>query len=76
MLGVKTVVTNSHLDSVDFRIIWTHSANEIALSDFADCWYLPWLDEKHSVVSFDDDTWFAKLGELTRAMSNPIGKLF
>ena len=74
LVGFKGVTANSHSDSVDFRLVWMHSAYKIAVSDFAVWSYLPWLDEKHGVVSFDNVTWFEKLGEPSRATSNLIGK--
>ena len=59
LIGIKAVATNSHSDSVDFRLVWVHSANKIAVSDFAVWWYLLWLDEEYCVVSLNDITWFA-----------------
>ena len=34
LVGFKAVTTSSHSDSVDFRLIWVHSANKIAASGF------------------------------------------
>ena len=67
LVGVKVVPTNSQSDSVDFGTVWVHSANQIAVSDFAVWSYLLWLMKK--TVLFNDITWGKKLGEPNRAMS-------
>ena len=58
LIGVKAVTTNSHSDSVDFRLVWTHSAYKIAVGDFAVWWYLLRLDEEYGVVTFNNIAWF------------------
>jgi hypothetical protein len=76
LLGNKPVTAYSHLDSVNFTLVWLHVANKISVNDLESWWHLHRFHEEQSVVTTDLLTWFATLTKSIAESANFIGNEF
>jgi len=76
LFGNKPVTACSHLDSVNFTLVWLHVANKISVNDLASWWNLQRFHEEQSVVTTDLLLWFATLTNSSAESANFIGKEF
>ena len=74
MIGIQSITTHCHLDSMDFRFCWPKSADKVGISNLATSRDLAWFYKEHCVGACDGGLVCAFLGKSWAQQANLLDK--